>query len=867
MSYAETEKTEITTAWDWEKRLAVYIRTVDKNPWIPKVPHPKQRVFLLLADVYEALFGGAAGGGKALSADTPIPTPSGWSTMGELKPGDQVIGSDGLPTNVLATSGIMHDRPCYRLTFDTGEQIVADAEHQWHTFDSVELSGLTKRNPEWRAARQERRASRVSGNKSETFTASLVARNKAKQHEYLPIPTGGIRTTQEIFETILTKRGRTNHAIKVGSAFEAPDADLPIDPYLLGVWLGDGHSSGGAITTADQEIIQAFADAGYTVKKYSGPYAWGVNGLVTKLRALGVFKNKHIPDIYLRASRSQRLALLQGLMDTDGYCRASGGIEFTSTSIRLAEAVRELAHSLGYKVGWSNSQAKLNGRVIGPNYRVRWTAAEPMFRLARKSSRQKQKVRQTTRFRYIVGCKKIDSVPVQCIQVDAPDSMFLAGRGMIPTHNSEALIISAAQFLHVPGYSAVLFRKTFRDLTQPGALVTRAKEWWLGKPGVHWSEKYMRFTFECPGGGQSSITFAYAEHDDDVVSQFQGSEFQFVGFDELTQHTDTRYLYMNSRIRRPKTGPLSEVPLRMRSASNPGGVGHEWVYGRFIDPRTRSKDVVFIPSRIADNPSLDQEEYERGLANLDHLTRSRLRDGDWTAYEGGRFQKAWLKYWHRDPVSQDYIILEDGERLKWRSCTKFQTCDPAASTSAKADYFVLSTWIVTPSAKLIWWACNRGKYEIEDQVKECQKAYMIHKPSFLAVEEVMNQRALAQLLRSSTTPMMCVVGVSPMGKDKLVRATGAINLAHDGRLFLPAPGQADFPLEDVESELIRFTGEPGRKDDIADTLFYSTEMLARTLPSRGVPGHFSTNENSIYPVRQARHKPPPDRRHRRWGVV
>ena len=186
---------------------------------------------------------------------------------------------------------------------------------------------------------------------------------------------------------------------------------------------------------------------------------------------------------------------------------------------------------------------------------------------------------------------------------------------------SDALLMAALQYVTYPDYSALLLRRTYQDLSQPNAIMDRAKKWLhpYTKTGeVHWSNQTKTFTF--PTG--STLSFGYLSHDNDL-DQYQGSELQFVGFDELTQFTEKQYTYLHSRLRKLKK---SNIPIRMRAGTNPGGRGHEWVKSKFI-----LGDVPFVPSSYLDNTYLDTLEYAKSLEKLDELTRRQLMNGDWDA--------------------------------------------------------------------------------------------------------------------------------------------------------------------------------------------------------------------------------------------
>lgn len=214
---------------------------------------------------------------------------------------------------------------------------------------------------------------------------------------------------------------------------------------------------------------------------------------------------------------------------------------------------------------------------------------------------------------------------------------------------SDALLMAALQHVDVPGYAAILFRRTFADLALPGALMDRAREWLSGTV-ARWSEQ--EHTWHFPSG--ASITFGYLETENHKY-RYQSAEFQFCGFDELTQFTETQYTYLFSRLRRLAG---TDLPLRMRAASNPGGVGHEWVRARFID--AAESDRVFVSARLADNPYLDQEEYTASLMRLDPVTREQLLAGNWMIMpEGSLLKRAWLPIVETVPYEAERVRYWD----------------------------------------------------------------------------------------------------------------------------------------------------------------------------------------------------------------
>lgn len=362
------------------------------------------------------------GSGKALALDTPIPTPAGWTTMGEIRVGDQVFNEAGRIVDVTAVSDVMHGHECFEVIFDDGAAIVADAEHLWFT---------------------EQRSARRADGRIGSAGVKLRERGRWKY---------GIRTTVEILRTLQYPNGRyqsANHSIPLAGPIGTEERALPIDPYVLGVWLGDGDSDCGRITVddADAELLEHVASCGATIGQGKvSPRAprtprYRIEGGTHALRVAGLLHNKHIPPAYLRGSVDQRLALLQGLMDTDGsIVKDTGECEFSTTIEALAPGVYELIVSLGIKVRCREREAKLKGRVVSQLWRMQFhpPADLPVFRLRRKL--QHQRVRHARRRlsgdRRIVDVRHVPSAPVRCIAVTGESHLYLAGRAMVPTHNT-----------------------------------------------------------------------------------------------------------------------------------------------------------------------------------------------------------------------------------------------------------------------------------------------------------------------------------------------------------------------------------------------------------------------------------------------
>ena len=337
--------------------------------------------------------------GKALSLDTRIPTKQGWKTMGSLRVGDRILSPNGNECTVTFKTETMFNHVCYQIHFDNGDSITADADHLWNVNSSF-----------WR-----------------TGTKTI--------------------TTQEIFNAYQTKKKTVRGNSYTGPFFidmsepqQFEDKILPIDPYLLGIWLGDGYKGDGRIIAHkdDFEHYNSRVNVGHT-REENNCIVFRVEDLYKKLRENSLLKNKHIPEIYLRASIEQRLQLLRGLMDTDGSVKPnSRSFEFYQKDFDMIVSVRELLSTLGIK-------SRIRRKLIKDCYYHTLSFSTDRFTVF-SLPRKNEKVEQSTPTRpnekrlYITNIQKTENVPVCCIQVDSPDSLFLCGETFIPTHNTTTIV-------------------------------------------------------------------------------------------------------------------------------------------------------------------------------------------------------------------------------------------------------------------------------------------------------------------------------------------------------------------------------------------------------------------------------------------
>ena len=352
--------------------------------------------------------------GKQLALDTPIPTPEGWKTMADLKVGDRVFDEQGKPCHVVAKSPVDDTEQAYELVFRDGGRIVAGERHLW----DVEYTHGKTREKQW--------------------TTGEIYRRMKQYREKI-------------------KDNRSLIRIPVNQLLHLPERNLPLDPYLYGYWLGNGSATKPEITVRDSDVEDLIPLIPYPLHNRYPQTCGGSEILVYKaLKSILVknFRDKVIRPEYLRASETQRWALLQGLMDSDGCIgtRKGQGV-YVSTIQELVESVQELLWSLGIKNAMTSCPSTRYGKPTGETlYQIRFTAFtdQPVSKLHRKSIRRRECEKKTRScFHYLEEIKPLDDkVPMQCIQVDSPSHCYLAGRMMVKTHNSELAAAIALYLLY-----------------------------------------------------------------------------------------------------------------------------------------------------------------------------------------------------------------------------------------------------------------------------------------------------------------------------------------------------------------------------------------------------------------------------------
>jgi phage terminase large subunit-like protein len=425
---------------------------------------------------------------------------------------------------------------------------------------------------------------------------------------------------------------------------------------------------------------------------------------------------------------------------------------------------------------------------------------------------------------------------------------------------SVALLMGALQYVDVPGYAALILRKDTQRLALAGGLIPRSHEWLANCDGVTWNAARRQWSFPTRGA-PATINFGYLATPDDKW-RYASSEFQYIAFDELTELPETDYRFLFSRLRRTKS---IDAPLRIRAASNPGNVGHDWVKRRFVESASGRRQTpdgtpnrVFMPSRLADNPHLDADEYTRSLWHLPPVERERLLHGDWDVREEGLIKPAWLRYYveqceasgvreHPDgyvpttrlimpigrltPPARLLDLLDPAGRslaqVRPATCRRFITVDPAGTSADRArerrgrpaSHTVAQVWDQPRrelSHLLILRHQERGLLGFDELVDLLRRMHDEWRPERIWVENERLGQATDDLLSKAGLPIDLV---PTRGRDKATRAARLIVKLSRGEIFLPQYETAWRP--DFERELLAWGGTNDEPTDQIDAAAYA----------------------------------------------
>jgi len=736
--------------------------------------------------------------GKLLADDTPVWTPAGWKMHGDLQVGDFVYHPSGRPVRVIAVS---EKGPAdMRVETTDGAVLYCHERHEW----------------------------------------TVRKRNNGTERPYVTLETAELAAVPLAEGPAGMRGGRYIYQLPARSPCLAPDADLPIHPYFLGAWLGDGTASRPRIThsAADQPYIDRLVALGYPISTVNVHTTTGVhttsfavggkgrgNGsnLLYALRALGVLNNKHIPVAYLTASVDQRLQLLAGLIDSDGTRDSTGRYTVTTASAKLAADIATLVRSLGWRAGITEvAPCKSSSGIQGtrPYFMV---AFNPTFEIPVVLERKKFLRPPTPRSVAIKSVRKDPQGKVgKCIQVDAADGLYLVGETLTPTHNSQMIsIYYPAWYLGRNPTHKVIMASHTADLAIDMARKVR---------NLMQTAEYQRIF---PGVAIAADAKAAGKW-----NTSKGGEFYAVGVGGALAGRGGDLIIIDD--------PISEQALKSGDFDSLDTV-YEWFRaglrtrlmpgGRLVILHTRWHQRDLIGRLLKDaqlNPDADQYEMFEFPAILnaenppDHPTHppKSLWPEQWPLESLLRTKASmplwqWNAQYMQDPTARDSAIIKR-EWIRWWSAPRppkvefiVQAWDTALTTKERSDWSVCQTWGVwTPEdsgvPNVILLNRAKGKWEFPDLKAAARAQYEQWQPDSVIVEAKASGQPLIDEMRRSG---IFVQDYSPgKGQDKLARLNAVTDMFSSGQVWVPETAWAD----EVVEEWCAFPN--GEHDDEVDAL-------------------------------------------------
>jgi predicted phage terminase large subunit-like protein len=727
----------------------------------------------------------------ALALETRIPTTSGWKTIEQLGPRDMVFGPDGKPVKVLGKSEVFKDRQLYRVTTDDGFSVDVDGEHLWTVRLNRGYNAYNTYKTEDLWLREQGTVLRTHRNGNAGFM-------KTKMKNPRPPRLPDVAPVQYDKKRLL------------------------VDPYVLGVWLGDGTSRSGMITCANADAIEIrkeFEKRGYRTTDHASPTTFGILKLRNKLGKIGVLHNKHIPLDYLQADVTQRRWLLKGLIDTDGSVSLRGQCVFCQSNYDFIVQVRELLCSLGIKNSIREFDAKIGDKNYGKAWQISFYAKD-IAHLQRKEERTIKTALKNGRY---IRVEKLNITgDTQCIRVDREDGLFLAGEGFICTHNTKSEFSSyllpafimgrqpktkIIQATHT-GELAVRFGRKVRNLMDTDEYKQVFSDVALradSKAAGRWDTDHGGEYFAVGVGGAMTGRGADLLIIDDPHSEQDAMS-------ELALDNAWEWYTSGPRQRLQPGGAIIIVMTRWTTKD---------LTARLIKAQTSHKadrwEVIEFPAILPSEKPMWPEFWK-----LEELlaVKASLSPQKWQAQwqqqpsndEGAILKREWWRVWpSEEPPPVEYII---------------QSYDTAYSKKETADYSAITTWGVfypdqDSGPNIILLDVTKGRWDFPELKRIAKDQYDQWQPDNVLIEAKATGITLQQELRRMGIPVtMYSPGGRRAGQDKVSRAHSVAPLFEAGMVWAPDTDWA----EDLVEECAAFPN--GDNDDLVDSCFVAgTQIL------------------------------------------
>ena len=746
---------------------------------------------------------------KALDVTTIVPTPNGYTTIGNIKVGDFVLDEFGKPVEVEYISPVFIEHPCFKLTMDTGEEIIADAEHLWSVQDKHKRRGNTLST-------------------LEMFAKQDLGKPRGKYQE---------------------------KAYRIPCTYaEYDEKELPIDPYLLGYWLGDGTSGQPNITVGDSDLEsfkKNIAWQHYTVHRYKpGSVIVALHGFKKLLVDNGLLNNKYVPLPYMFGSTRQRFELLAGLIDSDGTIAKSGTkigtISFVNKNKRLAEAVRVLACSLGMKTTMIETMSKLYGKECGIVYKVSFKPSFKFLKLERKNKYIQEKQDRRSLLRTISKIEPTESVPCVCIKVKSESGCFQITSSHIITHNSTFVLRAFP-----------LYRLTYPTKKANYIVFIMANQTKASKQLKEIADTYVSNEF-------LSLNLVKVKQQSDkafecVVTDENGEEIR-VRMEAYGKGSSIRGLLWGDK--RPDIIIIDDPQDVEDSLSDTIQTNdYDWFLSDayFLGKRTR---IFMIGNNLGEKCLIEQVINNKDLLKFNAL-RIPVMNENGESNWAERFpveeileeKEAWralgkLDIWEREKMciaisperqtfKKEYFMYYAPTELKLEDCSIYTTVDLAISQKESADYTVVCTVAVNPDNKWFILDIDFDRYDPSQTIDAIFRAVQKYKPLYVGVEKVAYQASVKHYLEKEMPKRNIWFTVKDLeaSSRKELRIATLQPRFKSGSVWFPMGAKF---LTELESELQSFP--KGLHDDLIDALAYISQIALPPV------GNFSSVSTADIPL-------------------